>query len=254
MAATHDSLDIYPVHRVPATRPFVWLGRGWSDLLHHRGASLAYGWLVATLSALILAYGRHPFYLATIASAFLLVGPLITAGVCELSRCRDHGESTSFQTSLLSLRRNRGSLLHFGGALLLLAAIWFAISGLLLHTATGSVAPGIETTVWGDVMSRLNGAQLTAYSLAFALLACAVFALSVVTVPMIIDRHVHAGNAMRMSLRVAARDLPAMLVWAALITVLVVVGVASWLLGMIVIFPLLGHATWYAYRDLVEEA
>ena len=254
MAAIHESLDVYPVHRVPATRPFIWLARGWDDLLHHRGASLAYGWLVAALGALILAYERHPLYLAAIVSAFLLVGPIITAGVCELSRCRDHGESTTFQTSLLSLRRNRSNLLHFGGALLLLAAIWFALSGFVLHAATGSVAPSIEATVWGDVMRRLSGAQLTAYSVAFTVLACVVFALSVVTVPMIIDRHVSARTAMRMSLRVAARDLPAMLVWAVLVTALVVVGVATWLLGMIVIFPVLGHATWYAYRDMVEEA
>ncbi len=102
-------------------------------------------------------------------------------------------------------------------------------------------------------MAQLSSAQLRAYVLTGGILAAAVFCLSVVTVPMIVDRHVDAGTAMRMSLRVALRDLPAMLVWAVLIVALVAVGFSTSLLGMIVIFPLLGHAAWYAYRDLVEQ-
>ena len=69
---------------------------------------------------------------------------------------------------------------------------------------------------------------------------------------MIVDRHVDAGTAIRMSLRVSWRDFPAMLVWAALIAGLVLFGFLTGLLGMILVFPLLGHATWRAYRELVE--
>jgi len=72
-------------------------------------------------------------------------------------------------------------------------------------------------------------------------------------VPMIIDRHTEPGIAMRMSVRVAARDLPAMLIWAALIVSLVAFGFGTQLWGMIIVLPLLGHATWYAYRDIIEE-
>jgi uncharacterized membrane protein len=71
---------------------------------------------------------------------------------------------------------------------------------------------------------------------------------------MLIDRHVDAATAIRMSLRVTARDFPAMLVWALLIVALVALGYVTWLLGMVVVLPLLGHATWHAYRDIVEEA
>ena len=84
------------------------------------------------------------------------------------------------------------------------------------------------------------------------MLAAVVFALSVVTIPMIVDRHVDANTAMRMSLRVTVRDFPAMLIWAALIAGLIVLGFVTGLLGMVVIFPLLGHATWRAYKELVE--
>jgi uncharacterized membrane protein len=254
MAVSHQSVDMYPVHHVPVTRPFVWLGEAWDDLLHHRGASLAYGWLVAALGALILAYQRHPAYLAATITAFLLVGPVITAGLCELSRLRDHGEPTSFQASLHGLTRNRRNILYFAGTLLGIALVWFALSAFMLYAATGTLFPSIESTVGGDVLRTLSDTQVAVYALAFTTLALVVFALSVVTVPMIIDRHVDAGTAMRMSLRVTFRDFPAAMLWALLITGLVLAGFATWLLGMIVIFPLLGHATWFAYRDAVEEA
>ena len=102
-------------------------------------------------------------------------------------------------------------------------------------------------------MRHISATQLAYYIGIGAILASVVFALSVVSVPMIIDRHVDARIAMRMSLKVTARDFPAMLVWAALIVGLVILGFATKLIGMLIIFPLLGHATWHAYRELVEH-
>ena len=241
MATAHHSIDMFPLHRVPLTRPLIWLGKAWDDLRHTPAASLAYGWLIASLGALILAYSRHPVYIAT-------------AGLCELSRRRDHGESASFQDSLRGLSRSRSGLLGFSALLLLLALGWFALSGLFLLAGSGSVAPAIHNTVWGNVAAHLSTAQVSVYAAAFIVLACVVFAVSVVSVPMIIDRHVDATTAMRMSLRVTARDFPAILVWALLIVGLVTLGFTTWLLGMVLILPLLGHATWHAYRDIVEEA
>ena len=80
MVTVHHPIETYPIHRVPATRPFIWLSQGWEDMLHHRAASMAYGAMVTVLGALILAYDRHPFYLAAITSAFLLVGPMTSPG------------------------------------------------------------------------------------------------------------------------------------------------------------------------------
>ncbi len=254
MSATHHSIDMYPVHRVPASRPFVWLMQGWDDLWHHRAASLAYGVLVAAMGALILAYQRHPVYIIAAMAVFMLVGPIVTAGLCELSRARDHGEPATFQTSLHALGRSRRHLLAFGEVLAVIALLGCAIGALFRYTSTGTVAPNVQSTGWGDVMAQLSAAQVTTYMVTFGILSAVVFALSVVSVPMIIDRHVDAGTAMQMSLRVTQRDLPAMLVWAILIVALVGLGFATQLWGMIVVLPLLGHATWCAYRDMVEEA
>jgi len=252
MATAHHPADDYPVRHVPVTRPFVWLAEGWDDMMHHRGASLAYGWLVSALGALAIAYNRNPLFIATITTGFLLVGPVLSAGLCELSRRRETGEEATFQRSLWPLRHQRTSLLRVSETLALIAVCWFAFSAAVLHGVAGSIAPSLESTVWGDVAGRLSNTQFTAYLIIGISLACVVFALSVVAVPMIVDRHVDAGTAMRTSLRITARDMPAMLVWAALIAILVSAGFATWLVAMIVIYPWLGHATWRAYRELVE--
>ena len=253
MATTNHSIPVYPVRRVPASRPFIWLADGWRDLWHHRSASLAYGLLVTVLGALILAFGSHPLFMAALCVGFLLVGPIITAGLCELSRCREEGELADFQSSLLPLRRNRGSLLHFAETLAVVAFIWFAFSGLLYMTLVGNVAPPLETSMWGNLEEQISRSQIIAYAGVGLMLAIAVFALSVVTIPMIVDRHVDASTAMRMSLLVTLRDFPAMLVWAALIAALIVFAFATSLWALVIIYPLLGHATWRAYRELVEQ-
>ena len=252
MAIASHPNSPFSVHHVPMTRPLIWLSRGWDDLLHHRGASLAYGWLVSSLGALILAYERHPFFIAFTISAFLLVGPIMTAGLCELSRRQEHGEESDFAASLRGLRGHSHNLMAFSNRLLALGLAWFALSSAILYVATGNVAPSLEATVGGDVLRQVSATQLLFYTASAGLLASIVFALSVVSVPMITESNVDAGTAMRTSLRVSLKDLPAMLVWAALIAALVGIGFATYFVGMIVIYPLLGHATWHAYKDLVH--
>lgn len=252
MATANHSIPSYPVRNVPLSRPFVWLMEGWDDLIHHAGASLAYGVLISLLGALILLYGRHPFFIAAVCAGFLLVGPLLTAGLCELSRCRDHGETADFQSSLAVLKRNRRGLLAVAETLVVLATFWFALSGAIYFGLAGDIAPSLKTSMWGYFAAQFTGTQLAAYLAIGLVLYLLVFALSVVTIPLIVERHVEPGIAMRMSLRVTWRDFPAMLVWAVLICALVWLGFATKLVGMVLIFPLLGHATWRAYRELVE--
>lgn len=252
MDATERSTDLFTVRRVPSTRSLAWVRDGWDDLLHHRAASLAYGILVSALGMLIFAFSRHPFYVAAVTVGFLLVGPILTAGCCELSRRRDEGEPIDFQRSLDPLSRARGSLLGVAGTLALLALVWFVLSGSIYFGLVGDVAPDMSKAVWGDMMQYLSVAQLFAYAAVGLALCAAVFVLSVVTVPMIVERDVQASTAMRTSVRATLANLPALLVWAAVIVILVLFGVFTGLIGLIFVFPLLGHATWRAYKELVE--
>jgi len=242
-----------PVRRVGVGHAFEWLRDGGCDFIAHPLPSLAYGALVALLGALVLAYQRHPLFIASALLGFLIVGPVFSAGLCELSRLRSRGEPTSFAASLEVLGRCRGPLLTFSFLLLVLAAVWFAISLGVLYALEGNVGPSLELTVWGDVMRTLTPMQILVYAGSAAVLCVGGFFLTVISVPLIIDRHLGAIEAMRASARAAVRDVLPMLVWAFVVALLVAIGFATWLVGLVVIFPLLGHATWKVYEDLVPS-
>ncbi len=251
MTNLNNTADTLHIRHVPLTRPFIWLRSGWDDILHHCAASLAYGLLVSVLGALILAYNQHPFYIAAVCIGFMLVGPIMTAGCCELSRLQEAGEQADFQDSLRPMQRNRGGLLTLAQALALLALIWIALSTAIYSGVIGAPAPAVAAAVGGDILLLLSGAQIMAYLTIGLVLSAVVFALTVVAVPMIVERHVDARTAMRTSVKVTLRELPAMMLWAALIVLLLFVAFSTSLVGMVFIFPLLAHATWHAYRELV---
>ena len=240
------------IRRVSMLQALVWIRQGWDDLRHNRAASLAHGALITALGAVLLVLGSsHPYLVAAAISGYLLVGPIMTTGLCELSRRRAAGEPTGFDESLSGITRNAEGLFYFGAVLAVLAAAWFVVSGLVLQSSLHSQPPTLGEALWGSVSDVISGPEILAYVGSGAVLAAIVFALSVVAVPLIIDRHANALDAMWISVKVTFWNLPAMIVWAALIVILTMIGFAPFLFGMIVVAPLLGHATWHAYRDLV---
>jgi uncharacterized membrane protein len=242
------------IRRVPATRAVVWLQLGWDDFRHIKAASLAHGALITALGAILLMLGSsHPYLVAAAISGYLLVGPIMTTGLCELSRRRAAQEPTGFDESLHGMTRNPEGLLYFGLVLAIVAAAWFVLSGVVLQSMLHTSGPSLSDALWGSFSDVASRSQMLAYIGSGAVLAAVVFTLSVVTVPLIIDRHASALDAMWISVQTTFWNLPAMIVWAALIVVLTVIGFAPFLFGMIIVAPILGHATWHAYKDLIGE-
>ncbi|MHA7833225.1 MAG: DUF2189 domain-containing protein [Algiphilus sp.] len=247
----HHSTASGSVGHVSPLRPLRWLASAWDDLTAMPGASLRYGVVVTLGGWLIFAFGDHPFFIAAAVSVFLLIGPILSTGLCELSRRRSQDTYADFESSLEALGRNRDGLLHFAGTLLAIGAAWTVLSTLMLATMLGNAAPSMDLAMWQDVFAMLSAQQLQAYALVGGALALLVFALSVVAVPLLVDRsEMTASMAMQQSVRVFFANLPAMVVWAASIVLLTAIGFATMLLALIVIFPLLGHASWHAYQDL----
>lgn len=241
------------VVRVALHRPFVWLHAGWLDMRRHWGTSLGYGALIVALGWTLLVFcGTHPYFIAAAISGFLLVGPLMSAGFCEMSRRYSLGQSANFDDSLEGFARNAPALFEFGVILAICAAVWFGISALLLGTVFHIVTPDIGETLYQGFLDSTNRSQVLAYIVVGGILATGVFAVSVVSIPLIIDRHASAGQAMRASVHVVLRNIPTMILWSALILVLTVVGYLPLLGGLLVIAPLLGHATWHAYKDMIH--
>ncbi len=240
--------------RVGAHSPWSWLRRGGSDLLRHPVASLAYGGLVVALGYAVLVLGQHPLILAGAITGFLLVGPIFAAGLCELSRRAEAGADVGFDESLEGVSRNRGGLSRFAGILLAIGVSWFFLSYLLLTGLLGSAAPAMDLALWDTVLPRLDIAHVIAYVAAGGVLAAIVLSISVVSVPLLIDRQATAREAISASLTASCRYPLVVVVWGLLILVLVAVGFATALLGLVVLYPLLGHASWYAYRDLMDAS
>jgi uncharacterized membrane protein len=233
-------------------RPFVWLWRGAVDLRHCLPASLGYGLLTVAFGWTLLIFcATHPYFVAAAITGFLLVAPTLSAGLCEMSRRRSEGLRANFDDSLEGYVRNRAALFEFGVILAICAFVWFGVSALLLGPVFHVTAPSVTETMYRGFIDSTNRMQVTAYVAIGGLLAACVFALSVVSVPLILDRHATAGEAMATSLRVVAHNVPTMIVWSALICALTILGYAPLLFGLLLITPLLGHATWHAYRDMV---
>jgi uncharacterized membrane protein len=240
------------VHHVPLLQSLRWLRLGWDDLRHSHGTSLAHGALIAAAGAVLLSLGSsHLYFIIAAVSAYLLVGPIMTTGLCELSRLREHGEPVGFDASLEALTRNPRGLWRFSALLAGLVLLWFGVSEVMLQSFAQQSLPDFPQLLWGSFFDVATRAQLLPYVASGAVLAAIVFCLSAVAVPLIIDRRATASEAMWISLKATLRNLPAMLVWSALIVVLTAFGFATLLVGMIVVAPLLGHAGWHAYRDMV---
>lgn len=240
------------VHHVALLKPFHWLSLAWQDLSHHPTASLAHGLMVTLLILVTLVITSfHVYVIAAAITGFMLVGPIFSAALCELSHQSEQGKAVSFDSSIEGIKDKQDSLVHFSAILLGSSFVWFLLSGLLLLATVGNVAPSLEQMLWGNMFETVTALQIAIYAAVGGLLACIIFVVTVVSVPAIIDHNMPALDAMAVSTKVTLENLPTMFVWAGLIVLLTGIAFATYLVGMVVIYPLLSHATWHAYRDLV---
>jgi uncharacterized membrane protein len=239
------------VMHVSMFEPLRWLAHGWRDM--RKSASLGYGALIVALGWTLLIFcGTHPYFVAAAITGFLLLGPAMSAGLCELSRRYSLGLSASFDDSLDGFTRNASALFEFGVILAICAAAWFGISAVLLGTVFHIPAPDISETMYRGFIDSANRSQVLAYVAVGGVLAAGVFAVSAVAIPLMIDRHATAGQAMRASVRAVFTNIPAMILWSALILILTIIGYATLLAGLLIVAPLLGHATWHAYKGMIR--
>jgi uncharacterized membrane protein len=240
------------VREVEWNRPLTWLKRGAVDLRANPVASLAYGLLFALIGYFIIGYTAHRPYLVTASvSGFFLIGPLVAAGFYEISRRYEAGESAGLMASTRGLLAHREGMLSLGLVLMMVALGWERTSAIIFALLVPDHEVGATTFVRQVFLSGDYPAFLATYIAVGGATAAVVFASTVVAVPMLMDRKMDIVTAMATSVRAVIMNLPAMLLWAALIVVLISIGFATMLIGMIVLLPLVGHATWHAYRDVV---
>lgn len=241
----------FGVRNIPLLRPLGWLARGWRDLMRCPLPGLLHGLALALFGAVLIVLAHDRFWLLAGAfSGFLLVGPLLATGLYAISRALENGQRADLAVALSAWKPD-GRLMVFGLLLACAGTGWVMTSASLI---TGfSPAPVRSPLDFVRVVVLNDSTHLFEIWLALgALLAAPVYASSVVAMPLMMDRPVGVLAAVLTSWRVVqAHPLP-MALWAALLMGLTVLGMATGLIGLIVIAPWLAHASWHAYRDLVS--
>lgn len=260
MAETPNAVPPEPTSgALPAVRavgfdaPLRWLCAGWRDVWRQPGASLFYGLCVAAAGGVILAItARLPYLFTAAVSGFLLVSPMLATGLYELSRRYLAGEPAPLVESMTAWKRNPSGLVGFGLLSLLAGTAWQVVSVVLVALLYKGTALNPAEMILEIVRNPQYMTLFLAYVGVGGAIAALVFAASVVSMPMLVDRRCDLLCALSTSIAAVAESPAPLAFWALIIMLLSLAGFATALLGFIVILPWLGHASFHAYRELVE--
>ena len=241
---------VVPLRAVDLGAPWRWLALGWHDFRRAPAIGVFYGACFAAMGWLLwLLFNRAPAYMLALSAGFLLMGPSLCLGLYDVSRKLERGERPRLLASLTAWRTRTGTMAIFAAVLLVLEMLW-ARASLVVFALSFNGMPDFK----GSLLALLDPANATfivGYLAVGAIFAGLIFAISVVAMPMILDRQTDAITAGLTSLRLCLTQALPMLAWGALLTVLVVLAMAPGFLGLLVVAPVLGHASWHAYRASV---
>lgn len=239
---------------LPARAALGWLGAGWRDFTTRPALSLAYGVVVSLLSMIIIgtlfAFGRD-YILFPVIAGYMIVAPVLAIGLYEKSRILDVGKTLTMRQMLL-VRPKAGQHIFFTGLLLCLVMLLWTRAAVLLYALFFGIRPfpGLDSIVLTLLGTPAGWAMLIIGTLIGGLFAAFGFAISVFSVPMMLDRRTDALTAMATSMAMVWNNLFPMIAWGAIVLVLFAASVMTGFLAFIVIFPLLGHGTWHAYKAI----
>ncbi len=245
-----------PVHTITLDHPWRWLEAGWSDLRSNPRLSLGYGAIYVVASYLItyaLVSGQLFYLIPPLAAGFFLVAPLLGIGLYAASRTHAAGGTPHFGELREAWSSNPVHLAAMGVALMIMLLVWMMLANLVFALFFQGLVPTWENFIPEVFLSGHSPLFLVSGFAVGAVVALFTFAISAISVPMLMDRQVDVMTAIQTSLEAVRINWRPMLLWAAIIVVLVGTGLATFYLGLLVAMPVVGHATWHAYRDLVGE-
>ncbi|MBF0589530.1 MAG: DUF2189 domain-containing protein [Magnetococcales bacterium] len=253
--ASHNPLDdakplpiVAPCRKLDMQAPKRWLRLGMADLKQTRNKSLGYG-LVALLMCYVTGYAGFvisgPLVLLAILSGLTLIGPVMAIGLYSLSCQIKTGRTPLLTYCLRDKRGGIGNLALFSSILIILFLFWIHVGHLLklLFAPGGFDSDPVELIIFFSIGTVMGGV--------FAMIT---FCISAYSLPMIMERKTDLLTAVVTSINAVLRNRMVSLLWAATILGGVVISVITGLLGLVVIFPVLGHASWHAYQETVDAS
>lgn len=226
---------------------------GMRDFLRAPSIGLFYGGCFVVMGWALLAVFKYaPVYVLALSAGFLLMGPFMCMGLYRVSQQLEAGGEPHFIDSLLAWRTKLGTLAIFGFALLVLEMLW-GRAALVVFAVSFDGMPDFK----GSLLALLdfdNIGFIVAYLAVGAVFAALIYSVSVVSIPMILDRQTDAISAALTSMRLVVTQTPVLVLWGVLITALVVLALLPGFLGLLVVGPVLGHASWHLYRLAVGSS
>lgn len=251
------------IREVGIEQTLVWLVLGMRDLVKLRWISLVHGLVLSAAGGFITLIAHDRFWLlAGALSGFLFIAPVLAASLYALSRDLEHGQAagwntvwntwTHWQVSNNGKPNNDYWCMVKFGLLLAIAATGWVLTSAALITLLSPVPIHSPSDFLRFVVGAKQGWLFEIWLGLGGIMAAPIFASSVVTMPLLLDRRVSIWQAVLISWSVILKNPIPMAAWASVILLLSLLGLGSLLLGLVFVVPLLGHASWHAYRDLVD--
>lgn len=234
--------------------PIRWLQLGWQDFQRCPRIGLFYGLCFFAMGhALLALFQKAPEYLLALSAGFLLMGPFLCLGLYDASKAmQTHSHRPSLRASLAAWRPTKGTMAIFAGVLLILEMLW-GRAALVVFAVSFNTMPE-KANLLAMLMDPDNIGFVVTYCVVGGVFASLIFVTSVISIPMIMDRQVDAVSAGLTSIRACVQNPGVMFVWGALITGIIMLAMLPAFLGLLIAGPVIGHATWHAYRHILPAA
>lgn len=241
-----------PVRLVTIARPWAWLAAGWRDFVRSPLAGLVHGGFVAIGGwVVVLVSFRYGWLAPGAFSGFVILGPILATGLYEISRLLNRGQPAGLGDAVAAWRRGTQPLVRMGILLAVLGTLWVLASALLFSLFAPAPLRGpLEFLRYAAV--EQGELLFTLWAILGGMGVAVVFALTAVSPPLLLGRRVGFRQALLTSVRAVGENPGPMMLWALIILVATSASILTGMLGFLVSVPVLGHASWHAYRDLVD--
>lgn len=252
-----DVVTLPKVREISLKDPWKWVALGWSDMLSAPRYSLPYGLVFVIVSYLIiwgLIDGGMFFLVPLLAAGFFLSAPILGIGLYGISRSLEENSKVEFCQIRKSWHSNPFNISAMGIILMMIMLIWMLASILVFVLFFDQTTLHWDNFFIEVFFSGENMLFLMMGMVFGGLIALFTFSISVVTIPLLMDRQIDFVSAIKTSVATVQKNPKAMMLWAYLIVMLVCISFLTYFIGLIIIMPVIGHATWHAYRDLIEPS
>lgn len=234
------------------------LAQGWEDFKAKRGdlifVGLLYPLVCFLVAAVVLNQQLLPLFFPLVAGLSIM-GPAVASGFYELARRREEGRDASWSHFLDPLRdARRGALLSLAGGLAVLFVAWIVFAWIIYSATLGTLAPSGANSFFQQLFTTGQGWAMiligNAVGFIFAVLT---LVLSIASFPMAVDKVVDPGVALRTSFHAVSENPRAVISWGLRVALLLVLGSIPLFIGLAVVLPVLGYATWHLYTRMVAR-